>query len=85
MCGIAGPKAGFVLPIDGWARDELRSTMEDTLLDGELCTSLGLDPRAVAVADLWKAFLGHQSGVYWTRIWAVFVFLWCREQHMKVA
>jgi len=78
------PKAGFVLPIDRWARLEMKGVMEETLLDAQLCSNIGLEPRAAA--QLWKAFLERRNGVYWTRIWAIFVLLWwCREQRMQIA
>jgi asparagine synthase (glutamine-hydrolysing) len=78
------PKAGFVLPIDRWARLELKGVMEETLQDAQLCRNIGIEPSAAA--KLWKAFLERRNGVYWTRIWAMFVLLWwCREQRMQIA
>jgi asparagine synthase (glutamine-hydrolysing) len=77
------PKAGFVLPIDRWARDILRDEMTLTLGDPQLCEAAGLDPDAVG--RLWTAFLGHSRGLYWSRVWAIYVLLWwCREYRVTV-
>jgi asparagine synthase (glutamine-hydrolysing) len=39
----------------------------------------GLDPRAVG--RLWQAFLDHAPGLYWSRIWTLYVLVrWC-ERH----
>ena len=77
------PKAGFVLPIDRWARDVLRDEMTLTLGDPQLCEAAGLDPDAVG--RLWTAFLQHSRGLYWSRVWAIYVLLWwCREYRVSV-
>jgi asparagine synthase (glutamine-hydrolysing) len=77
------PKAGFVLPIDRWARDVLRDEMTLTLGDPQLCEAAGLDPDAVG--RLWTAFLRHSRGLYWSRVWAIYVLLWwCREYRVTV-
>ena len=76
-------KAGFVLPIDRWARHEMRNIIAETFSDAELCRNVGLEPSAVQ--RLWQAFLAGHSGIYWTRMWAIFVLLWwCREQRVCI-
>ncbi|UCG16681.1 MAG: asparagine synthase (glutamine-hydrolyzing) [Phycisphaerales bacterium] len=76
-------KSGFVLPIDVWLRDTLRSEASDVLLDPALCRRAGLRPEQVA--DLWAQFLRGDPGLYWTRIWAIFVLLrWCRRYGVAV-
>jgi len=72
------PKSGFVLPIEGWCRQQLRQEVEATLLDATACRAAGLQPEPVA--RLWRAFRADAPGLYWSRIWVLFVLLrWCRE------
>jgi len=77
------PKAGFVLPIDRWARDVLRDEMTLTLGDPQLCEAAGSRPDAVG--RLWTASCGTRRGLYWSRVWAIYVLLWwCREYRVTV-
>jgi asparagine synthase (glutamine-hydrolysing) len=76
------PKAGFVLPLEKWCRSDLRDPVNDVLTDATLCTQCGLDPTVVA--RLWSAFLAGAPGLYWSRIWALFVYLsWCRAHDLR--
>ncbi|MBL8861134.1 MAG: asparagine synthase (glutamine-hydrolyzing) [Planctomycetes bacterium] len=75
-------KSGFVMPFDRWCRGELRATVDGVLSDQDACRSAGLDPAAVA--RLWNAFLAGAPGLYWSRVWAVFVLCrWCREHRVS--
>jgi len=77
------PKAGFVLPIEKWCRQLLRDEVATTLGDADLCTSVGLTPSAVN--RLWNSFQAGAPGLYWSRIWALFVLLdWCRRQKVHL-
>ncbi|HEV8534273.1 MAG TPA: asparagine synthase (glutamine-hydrolyzing) [Candidatus Limnocylindria bacterium] len=77
------PKSGFVLPIDRWARDVLKDEMTTALRDPSFCEAAGLD--AGAVGRLWSAFLKRAPGLYWSRVWAVYVLgWWCRQHRMSV-
>ncbi|MFZ1910390.1 MAG: asparagine synthase-related protein [Burkholderiales bacterium] len=77
------PKAGFVLPFDVWCRQALRRALDDTLSDREHASSLGLDPDAVML--LWQAFGRGEPGLYWSRVWAIFVALWwCRSYDVRL-
>lgn len=77
------PKSGFVLPIEMWARQELKAEVERTMLDRARCESCGLNSEAVA--RLWRAFAVGAPGLYWSRIWAVFVLLWwCKEHRASI-
>jgi len=72
------PKSGFVLPFDRWCREALHEDVKETLNDSILCESVGLDPRAIS--SLYQAFILGVSGIYWSRIWAIYSFLWwCRK------
>jgi asparagine synthase (glutamine-hydrolysing) len=77
------PKAGFVLPIEVWLRQELRDEVDETLMDADLCARAGLSPGAVS--RLWTAFQCRAPGIYWSRVWALYVLLyWCRRHGMSV-
>jgi asparagine synthase (glutamine-hydrolysing) len=67
------PKSGFVLPFDRWIRRGLKTAMDQTLRDPQAIVPAGLNP--VAVERLWRAFLDGAPGIYWSRVWAVFVFI----------
>lgn len=76
------PKRGFVLPFDRWIRRSLGEVMDATLRDRELVAATGLDPGAVA--RLWSAFRGGAAGMYWSRIWAVYVLVrWCQRHGVR--
>jgi len=75
------PKSGFVLPFDRWIRRGLKDAMDETLRDPRAIAPVGLDP--VAVARLWRAFLEGAPGMYWSRVWAVYVFVrWCHRNRV---
>ena len=77
------PKAGFVLPIAVWLERDLRSDVSTTLLDAELCRRVGLCPEAVS--RLWRAFDEKAPGIYWSRVWSLYVLLWwCRKHEVWV-
>jgi len=75
------PKSGFVLPFDRWIRRGLKGAMDQTLRDPQAIAPAGLDPAAVE--RLWRAFLDKAPGVYWSRIWSVYVFIrWCHRNRV---
>jgi asparagine synthase (glutamine-hydrolysing) len=77
------PKAGFVLPLELWCKQSLKSVLDDMFQDREHARSLGLDPDAVF--SLWQAFERGEPGLYWSRVWAVFVGLWwCRTYDVRL-
>jgi asparagine synthase (glutamine-hydrolysing) len=61
------PKMGFLLPFEGWMRNELR----------EFCTTyltyLADRPEfhSIAIKELWQAFLAGEKGVSWSRLWTL--------------
>lgn len=73
------PKSGFVLPIDTWVRRGLKEQLHATLHDRGLCEQVGIDPDAVT--RLWSAFQDGAPGLYWSRIWAIYVVLWWCRTH----
>jgi asparagine synthase (glutamine-hydrolysing) len=77
------PKSGFVLPIGVWCRRHLSGEVGETLSDTETCRNLGLDARVIG--QLWAAFQEGARGLYWSRIWSLFVLLrWCRQHRMSL-
>src|SRR6267143_4789010 len=76
------PKSGFVLPFDRWIRRGLRKTMDETLRDPQAVRAAGLAPEAVG--RLWRAFLDGAPGMYWSRVWGLFVLVhWCRRNGVQ--
>jgi asparagine synthase (glutamine-hydrolysing) len=75
------PKSGFVLPFDRWIRHGLKGAMDQTMRDPQAIAPTGLDP--VTVERLWRAFLDGAPGMYWSRVWAVYVFVrWCHRNRV---
>jgi asparagine synthase (glutamine-hydrolysing) len=75
------PKSGFVLPFDRWIRRGLQHAMDQTLRDPQAIAPAGLDPAAVE--RLWRAFLDGAPGMYWSRVWSVYVFIrWCHRNRV---
>jgi asparagine synthase (glutamine-hydrolysing) len=75
------PKSGFVLPFDRWIRRGLKNAMDQTMRDPQAIAPAGLDPAAVE--RLWRAFLDGAPGMYWSRVWSVYVFIrWCHRNRV---
>ena len=72
------PKTGFVLPYDRWLRTSLGKVMDRMMRDPAAIKPTGLNPEAVR--RLWQAFLDGAPGLYWSRVWAIYVFIrWCHR------
>lgn len=70
------PKRGFVLPFDRWIRKGLSASIDATLRDPQALRQVGLRPEPVQ--RLWQAFQDGGPGLYWSRIWALYVLVrWC--------
>jgi asparagine synthase (glutamine-hydrolysing) len=77
------PKSGFELPFNQWMRSTLGDTIGETLNDREAVRSAGLNPHAVL--RLWSAFRAGTPGLYWSRIWALYVLVrWCRRHQVSI-
>ncbi|MGY3451448.1 asparagine synthase (glutamine-hydrolyzing) [Bradyrhizobium sp. USDA 4353] len=75
------PKSGFVLPMDRWIRRGLQEAMDRTLRDSQAIAPVGLNPATVA--RLWQAFLNGAPGIYWSRVWSIYVFVrWCHRHRV---
>jgi asparagine synthase (glutamine-hydrolysing) len=78
------PKSGFVLPIDAWARQRLHAQIEARFADPHLAERAGL--RGDAVRTLWRSFVDGRPGLYWSRVWALYVLLsWCETHDVFLA
>jgi asparagine synthase (glutamine-hydrolysing) len=76
-------KAGFVLPIERWAREQLRSEISSAFADDSALAGIGL--RGPAVRAIWESFLRGAPGVHWSRPWWLFVLTrWCREHQVSL-
>src|SRR5262249_34189108 len=72
------PKAGFMLRCDRWVRTGLRKVLDETMRDRDAVEPTGLNPAVVQ--RLWQAFLDGAPGLYWTRVWAIYVLIrWCHR------
>jgi asparagine synthase (glutamine-hydrolysing) len=77
------PKTGFVLPYDRWLRLGVGKLMDQVMRDPEAVRPTGLNPEAVR--RLWQAFLDGTPGIYWSRVWAIYVLIrWCDRHHVSV-
>lgn len=77
------PKAGFELPFEVWCRRQLRTAVDDVLRDPECCARVGL--AAKPVSDLWQGFCDGRKGIYWSRIWALYVLMdWSRRHDISL-
>jgi asparagine synthase (glutamine-hydrolysing) len=76
------PKSGFVLPFDRWIRSGLGKVMNETMHDSRAVRAVGLNPDAVR--SLWTAFQAGAPGMYWSRVWAVYVLIrWCQRHGVQ--
>ena len=75
------PKSGFVLPFDRWIRQGLKKVMDQTMRDPQAIAPCGLDP--VAVGKLWQTFIDGGAGIYWSRVWSIYVLIrWCHRHRV---
>jgi asparagine synthase (glutamine-hydrolysing) len=82
--GLFGhPKKGFVLPYDRWLRRSVGKVMDQTMRDPAMVKPTGLNPDAVQ--RLWQAFTEGAPGLYWSRVWALYVLIrWCHRHRAYV-
>jgi asparagine synthase (glutamine-hydrolysing) len=74
------PKAGFELPYDRWLRKGLGKVVDQTMRDPDAIKPTGLNPQGVQ--HLWQAFLDGAPGLYWSRVWALYVLIrWCHRHN----
>jgi len=76
------PKSGFVLPFERWIRQGLHGAVDRTLRDPQAVRDAGLEPAAVE--RLWRGFQAGAPGLYWSRVWAVYVLVrWCQRHGVR--
>jgi len=77
------PKAGFVMPFEKWIRKNLGQVMESVMLDERAAAAAGLNGEVVG--RLWQAFQQAVPGLYWTRVWAVYILIrWCQRHGVAI-
>lgn len=77
------PKRGFVLPYARWLRSGLGARLDSVMLDRAAVAATGLNPRAVE--RLWQAFQAGAPGVYWSRVWALYVLVrWSQRNGVTI-
>jgi asparagine synthase (glutamine-hydrolysing) len=77
-------KTGFTFPWEYWLRNELRSLVDEMLVDTAIGARLGLNGEVCL--RLWRQFLGRAPGVTWSRVWSLFVlYRWCDEHRVLAA
>jgi asparagine synthase (glutamine-hydrolysing) len=77
------PKAGFVLPYDRWIRRGVFKVMDQTMRDPAAVKNAGLNPETVQ--RVWQGFIGGVPGLYWSRVWAIYVLIWwCQRYQVSV-
>ena len=73
------PKSGFELPIEEWSKNILKNEIDEIFSDKSLCESVGLN--SVAVNRMWTAYNANAPGLYWSRIWSIFILLWWARRY----
>ncbi len=77
------PKSGFEMPYDRWLRGGVCKIMDQAMRDPETVRPTGLNPNAVC--RLWEAFLDDAPGLYWSRVWAIYVLIrWCHRHRVYI-
>ncbi|MBN9279968.1 MAG: asparagine synthase (glutamine-hydrolyzing) [Hyphomicrobium sp.] len=77
------PKRGFQMPFDRWIRQRLGAEMDGVMRDPQVCKAAGLDAGTVDL--LWSSYLKGSKGLYWSRVWAIYVLLrWCDRHAVSV-
>lgn len=73
------PKSGFVLPFDKWIKAGLGKQMDALMRDANAAASVGLNGKTVT--RLWDAYLAGAPGMYWSRVWAIYMLLRYGQTH----
>ena len=77
------PKTGFELPFDRWLKKGLGRVIDQTMRDPDAVKPIGLNPKMVQ--SVWQAFLDGAPGLYWSRVWALYVLIrWCHRHNAYV-
>jgi asparagine synthase (glutamine-hydrolysing) len=75
------PKSGFVMPFDRWIRRALAKTIDNTMRDAAMVRAVGLNSSTVA--RLWSSFQNGDRGLYWSRVWALYILIrWCHRHRV---
>lgn len=73
------PKSGFVMPFERWLRSALCDRVNGLLRDEDAVRRAGLNPTAVK--SLWERYCNGATGLYWSRVWALYVLVWWANRY----
>jgi asparagine synthase (glutamine-hydrolysing) len=73
------PKTGFVIPFDRWIRAGLGKSMDALMRDRKAAANVGLNGDTVE--RLWNAYQSGAPGMYWSRVWAIYMLLRWSQRH----
>lgn len=77
------PKSGFVIPFDRWIRAGLGKAMDDLMRDPAAAARVGLNGSTVT--KLWHAYQSGAPGMYWTRVWALYMLMrWAQRHNVSI-
>jgi asparagine synthase (glutamine-hydrolysing) len=77
------PKSGFVLPFDRWIRTKLGKVMDQLMRDP--AAAAGVSLNSVAVSRLWDTFQSGGAGMYWSRVWSIYILMrWCQRHQVTM-
>lgn len=77
------PKSGFVLPFDKWIKNTLQDRVVETFNDQSVCSDLGINQDFIL--RLLSAYQTGTKGIYWSRIWSLYVLLnWCNKHRVTL-
>jgi asparagine synthase (glutamine-hydrolysing) len=68
------PKSGFVMPFERWLRSALCDRVNSLLCDEQAVRRAGLNPSMVK--KFWERYCSGVGGLYWSRVWALYVLVW---------
>lgn len=77
------PKRGFVLPFDRWIRQNLAPAIDELFHDRSAVEAVGLNHQTVL--QLWETYGSGAPGLYWSRIWSLYVLIhWCQLHGVRL-
>ena len=77
------PKRGFELPLERWIRGRLGAEIDQAMRDHRAASAVGLDGSTLE--HLWDAYRDGAPGLYWSRLWALYILIrWCHTHGVLI-
>jgi asparagine synthase (glutamine-hydrolysing) len=73
------PKRGFELPLNRWIDQGLGDEIDTLMRDHAAASAIGLD--GPTVERLWDGYRSGAPGLYWSRVWSIYVLLRWSHTH----